>query len=335
MKALFFRRRVRVQESRGAGPRAVNALTTFLAVLALTCVAVSAGCSHDRPPPPQPAADAGPRPVVSAPPPEVKSPEAPYRARLAFHKAELYLPTWFAPRQPTYDLVIHFHGVGKLQEQNLERTPINAAMVTVNLGVSTDLYANAFRDPGSFPRLLDEVREEIEKSGRAQGAKVGRIALSAWSAGFVSIAKIMSDPANAERIDAVLVADGFFTSLSNVKKRTVNTTTIERFKSFAELAQKDQKLFTITHSSIPTVDYASTEETAAKLLEMTSNTKAAPGTTGPKDMQETYAVDHGAFHVRGYKGVTKEDHIHQITAMGETMYPYLKTRWDAARADGH
>ncbi|MDB4940475.1 MAG: hypothetical protein JWP97_9 [Labilithrix sp.] len=318
MKRLFSRRLVSLQQSGGAG----------LLALAAVGVVASAGCSHDRAPAPAAAADAAPRPVVSAAP-EVPPPAEPYRARLSFHKADLYVPTWLKTRSGAYDLVIHFHGMGKLQEQNLERTPVNAAVVTLNLGVSTEVYGNAFREPDAFARLVDEARGEIAKSGRAPGARLGRIALSAWSAGFVSIAKIMSDPATADRIDAVLVADGFFTSFSNVKKRTVSTTTLDRFKAFAELAQDNRKLFAITHSSIATVDYASTEETAAKLLEMTGNTKTPSSAIGPKDMPETYAVDHGSFHVHGYRGVTREDHIHQITAMGETMYPYLKARWDA------
>ncbi len=224
--------------------------------------------------------------------------------------------------------------MGKLQEGNLDRSQINAAVVSINLGVSTDLYANAFRDPQSFQKLVTEAQDEIEKSGRGQGAKLRRVALSAWSAGFVSVAKIMSDPTNADRIDAVLVADGFFTSLTNVKKRTVNGASIERFVTLAEAATKDEKLFAITHSSIPTVDYASTEETAAKLLEMTSSTKTPSKAVGPRNMHETYAVDRGGFHVRGYEGVTAGDHIKQITGMGETMYPYLKTRWEQPQVAG-
>jgi len=252
---------------------------------------------------------------------------APYRAKLA-HRGDLYLPTWFIPRRGVYDVIVHFHGLGKLQEGNLDRSQVNAAVVTINLGVSTDLYANAFRDPQSFQTLLVETQEEIERSGRAQNARLGRIALSAWSAGFVSVAKIMSDAASAERVDAVIVADGFFTSLSNRKKRTVNGPSLERFATLAESASRNEKLFMITHSSIPTVDYASTEETAAKLLEMTSLTKTPSKLVGPHDMREIYAVDRGAFHVKGYEGVSARDHIKQITSMGETMYPFLKTRWE-------
>lgn len=321
MKAAFSSGIVRLQECR---------LVVFC--ICLTSLEVtSAGCS-ERPPPVKAA-----EPVERTPPPPPEPPKpaqaaAPFRSKLLTRGAELYLPTWFSPHPGGYDLIVHFHGLGRLQEGNLDRSQLNAAVVTINLGVSTDLYGNAFRDPQSFQRLLAEAQEEIDKSGRAPNAKVNRIALSAWSAGFVSVAKIMSEPANAEKIDAVIVADGFFTSLTNIKKRTVNSASLERFATLAQAATKDEKLFAISHSSIPTVDYASTEETAAKLLEMTSNTKTPSKNVGPRNMHETYVVDRGAFHVKGYEGVTAGDHIKQITALGETLYPYLKSRWEQPEA---
>ena len=320
MKALLLSRIVSLHVCRVAG---------FVAC------AIALGCSNDRPPPVRSAdaSDRAAREGVVEAPKRIES-STPFRTKLTFHSAELFLPTWFSPTQGGYDLIVHFHGTGKLQEGNLDRSQINAAVVSINLGVSTELYANAFRDPQSFQKLIAEAQDEIEKSGRGQNAKLRRIALSAWSAGFVSVAKIMSDPASAARVDAVVVADGFFTSLTNIKKRTVNGASIERFVTLAEAATKDEKLFTITHCSIPTVDYASTEETAAKLLEMTSSTKTPSKNVGPKNMHETYAVDRGAFHVKGYEGVTAGDHIKQIAAMGETMYPYLKTRWEQSRVAG-
>ena len=288
---------------------------------------MAVGCS-DRPPPVR-ATDASARaprePVVETP--KQLAATTPYRAKLA-HGAELYLPTWFSTRRGSYDLVVHFHGLGKLQEGNLDRSQLNVAVVSVNMGVGTDHYANAFRDPQSFEKLVVDAQEEITKSGRAPGAKVKRIALSAWSAGFVSVAKILSEPSNLEKIDAVLLADGFFTSFTNLKKRVINTASLERFVTLVDSASKGEKLFAITHTAIPTQDYPSVEETVAKLLELTSSTKTPSTSVGPRNMHETYVVDRGAFHVKGYEGVTAGDHIKQINAMGETLYPYLKMRWE-------
>jgi hypothetical protein len=292
----------------------------------LGSVVVSAAGCNDRPPPVKTVdASRPPEPVVEPPKPVAAS--TPYRAKLA-HGGELYLPTWFSTRKGGYDLMVHFHGLGKLQEGNLDRSQLNVAVVSINMGVGTDHYANAFRDPQSFEKLVVEAQEEIAKSGRAPDSKVKRIALSAWSAGFVSVAKIMSEPANVEKVDAVLLADGFFTSFTNVKKRVINTPSLERFVTLVDSASKGEKLFAITHSSIPTQDYPSVEETVAKLLELTSNTKTPSTNVGPRNMHETYVVDRGAFHVKGYEGVTAGDHIKQINAMGETLYPYLKARWE-------
>ena len=294
--------------------------------MALSSAIAGGGCS-DRPPPVR-ASDASraPRePVVETP--KQLAATTPYRAKLA-HGADLYLPTWFSTRRGGYDLVVHFHGLGKLQEGNLDRSQLNVAVVSLNMGVGTDHYANAFRDPQSFEKLVVDAQDEIAKSGRAPGANVKRIALSAWSAGFVSVAKIMGEPSNIEKIDAVLLADGFFTSFTNLKKRVINTASLERFVTLVDSASKGDKLFAITHSAIPTQDYPSVEETVAKLLELTSSTKTPSTNVGPRNMHETYVVDRGAFHVKGYEGVTAGDHIKQINAMGETLYPYLKARWE-------
>lgn len=297
--------------------------------MVVLCISITAGglagCT-DKPPPVK-AADASPRePVVETP--KRSENTTPHRAKVG-HGADLYVPAWFSPNRGRYDLIVHFHGLGKLQEANLERCQINAAVVSINLGIGTDGYGSAFRDAASFTKLLDDIHAELEKSGRApNNAKLGRIALSAWSAGFVSVAKILSEPTNAGKIDAVVLADGFFTSFTNVKKRVINTASLERFVALVDTASKGEKLFAITHTAIPTQDYPSVEETVTKLLEMTGSHKTASTSTGPRKMQETYAVDRGSFHVKGYEGVTAGDHIKQITGMGETLYPYLKTRWE-------
>lgn len=252
----------------------------------------------------------------------------PRRVRLS-HGAELYLAPTFTPTHGGYDLLVHFHGMNRLQEANIEHAKLNVALVSVNLGVGTDTYGAVFRDPATFQRLLAEAQDEIDKSGRGRGAKLRRLALSAWSAGFVSVAAVMRAPHMAERVDAVLLADGFFTSFTNVKKRTMNTEPLGKWVEMVDAASKGTKLFAITHTTIPTGDYPSVQEVVAKLLEMASLEKVPSSTVGPRKMQEIYAVDRGSFHVKGYAGVTAGDHIKQIHAMGETLYPYLKTRWDA------
>lgn len=301
-----------------------------IALCGVLCL-LGGGCSNDRPPPPARTVDAAQSPRES----DVETPKhletaTAHRAKVG-HGAELYAAPWFSAHRGNYDLIVHFHGLGKIQEGNLEKTRINAAVVSINLGAGTDHYSSAFRDPQSFPKLLAETHDELVKSGRIPAnARLGRLALSAWSAGYVSVERVMSEATNAEKIDAVLLADGFFTSFTDKKKRTINTKPLDRFVRLAELAERDEKLFAITHSAIPTADYPSMDEVCGKFLELLSVPKAPSKLVGPRNMHETYAADRGSFHLKGYEGVTAKDHIDQIRAMGETLWPYLRERWEKA-----
>lgn len=303
-------------------------------VAALASVPVAA-CSNEPPPP---------QPKVAVPPPAPKEAvveeakqfeaSAPYRAKLATTRgAEIYLPTWFAPRRGGYDLIVHFHGLGKLQEANIEHAQLNVAVVSVNLGVGSDPYGNVYRDPATFQKLLAEAQEEIDKSGRAHGATLRRLALSAWSAGESSVARVLDDPEVEKRVDAVLLADGLFTTYTgDPRRKVINAGPLEKFARLVASAQSGDKLFAITHTAIPTSGYPSMTEVVGKLLEMTSSEKVPSRIVGPKNMHEIYVVDRGSFHVKSYEGVLAGDHIKQITAMGETLYPYLRDRWSAQDA---
>jgi hypothetical protein len=244
----------------------------------------------------------------------------------------LYLPPGFAPRNGGYDLLVHFHGEGRFQEANIERAHLNVAVVSVNLGAGTDPYAKAFKSPDAFDHLLAETEAEVAKSGRAAGAHVHRIALSAWSAGFVSISQLMNETV-AQRVDAILLADGFFTFFTQPKKRVLNVHALEKFARFADAAHHEDKLFVITHTTIPTGPYPSVQECVAKLLQMLDMTKTSAPATGPRKMHQIYTVDQGSFHIRGFAGTRAADHVKQLHAMGETAYPYLKARWDKQDAE--
>jgi hypothetical protein len=316
----------------------------LLASGGLAASSMLAGCSHERPraPAPSPPAssaavaivDAGPPPVTPEPAPETLQPREPYRTALTLRGAQLYLPPWFSGKKGLYDLIVHFHGEGRWQEQNVERVKLNVAVVSINLGLGTEPYSNTFKNPEVFERLLADVQAEVTKDGRAGPTpKLHRLALSAWSAGFSSVSRVMTD-AVAPRVDAVLLADGFFTNFTDRKKRTVNKQGLERFVKLAEQARKDEKLFSITHTTIPTGPYPSVQECVGTLLELEHLKKKQCSIDGPRPkMHQFYTVDEGSFHIHGFQGVRAADHVRQLHAMGETTYPYLKSRWDKQDAE--
>jgi hypothetical protein len=293
-------------------------------------VVLAPACSRDRiasqssPPAHTPSADRSARTGVVEGPREIEA-SGPYRASVG--RAELYLPAWFSPRQGGYDLLVHFHGEKRWQEANVAHAHLNVAVLTINLGAGTDPYGHAFRSPESFERLLADTEAEIARSGRAENAQRRRLALSAWSAGFSSIARVMTDTL-ADRVDAILLADGFFTYFSDPKKRTVNAAGLQKFVRFADAARRGEKLFALTHTTIPTGPYPSVQECTATLLELLDEPKIATNAIGPRAMQGIYSVDRGSLHIRGFEGTTAADHVKQLHAMGETVYPYLKARWE-------
>jgi hypothetical protein len=227
-----------------------------------------------------------------------------------------------------YDLVVHFHGVCQAQEGNAERAQLNAVIVSVNLGVGSGPYEDAFRDTGSFASLLRAAQAAVEKSGRLPGATPGRVAISSWSAGFGAVSAILKVPENAERIDAVILADGLHTSYLDEKRHVLNDAPLAKYVRVAEAAMRGDKLFAITHSSIPTAGYPSATETVHELLKLTGLPKSATSImVGARNMKEIYESHLGSFHVKGFEGTQAKDHVDQIHSMGDTVFPYLRDRW--------
>lgn len=249
-----------------------------------------------------------------------------YRAK-AGSKIELYLPPTFAPVNGKYDLILHFHGVARAQEANIVAAKLNAAIVSVNLGVQSDKYSHSFAAPAQFDRLLGTAQKLVQASGRANSAKVGRIALSAWSAGFASVSAILKQDEARGRVDAVLLADGLHAAYSDPKKHTIDERSLTKYAKLCEEASRGEKLFVLTHSSIQTYGYANVSETVGTVLKLASIEKATPPSASPRNMQAIYQVNRGDFHVTGYQGKGVADHIDHIWAMGQTMYPLLAARW--------
>jgi hypothetical protein len=247
--------------------------------------------------------------------------------RMHFGKADVYLPTFFHPEDGKYDLIVHFHGMASVQESNIERSRLNAAIVSVTLGFGSGPYEDAYKDPLAFARLVSITTHFIEKSGHADHAHLGRLALSSWSAGYGAVAAILRQPANVNRLDALLMAEGPHSDYADKEHVLVDEAPLAKYLRIARAARAGDKLFVMTHSAIHTDDYPGTTETIGELLKMASVDKVPNDTVGPRGMNQIYESDSGDFHVKGYEGGGVKDHVDHIRAMGDTMYPYLKRRW--------
>jgi hypothetical protein len=251
-----------------------------------------------------------------------------YRAKVGH--LELFLPPTFEAVNGKYDVVFHFHGLARAQESNTTKAGLNAAVVSINLGVASDKYEQRFGAPHSFDALLATTHALVVASKRAKGATIGRVALSAWSAGFASVSAILKQEGAPSKIDAVLLADGLHAAYADPKRHVVDEHSLAKYARLGEQAMRGEKLFVLTHSSIPTYGYANVTETVGTLLRLTSVEKSPPPATAPRSMLPIYQVNRGDFHVTGFEGHGVSDHIDHIWAMGETMFPLLAARWARA-----
>ncbi len=231
-----------------------------------------------------------------------------------------------AAEQP-YDLLIHFHGAPPVLESAFERSGIDGVLVIYNWGIGSGAYEDPFAAPGTFSQVLASITAGVRELCPTAAAPK-RIGLSAWSAGYGAVWRILDREGDAARVDSVLLSDGLHAGfVGNERERHVNPAQMAAFELFAEQAVADKRLFAITHSTIET-PYASTTETAQYLLDAAGVDRITVSMPGPRpDMQLTSRADRGSLHVRGFAGQDKPAHANQLYAFGDLLLPYLRERW--------
>lgn len=247
--------------------------------------------------------------------------------RVAPGSRVISLTTGCRAAQKPYDVLIHFHGAPPVLEAAFEKSGIDGVLVIYNWGIGSGAYEDPFGAPGTFNQMLGNITNGVRELC-PDAAAPKRIGLSAWSAGYGAVWRILDRAADAARIDSVLLSDGLHGGfVGNEKERNVNPAQMAAFELFADQAVADKKLFAITHSSIPT-PYASTTETSQYLLDAEGVDRIMLSMPGPRpDMELTSRADRGSFHVRGFAGQDKPAHANQLYSFGDLLLPYLRERW--------
>lgn len=226
-----------------------------------------------------------------------------------------------------YDILLHFHGAPPVLEAAFEKSGLDGVLVIYNWGIGSGKYEDYFAAPGAFGQLMSSVSAGVRELCPT-AAEPKRIGLSAWSAGYGAVWRILDRQVDAARIDAVLLSDGLHAGfVGNERERQVNPAQMAAFALFADQAVQDKRLFAITHTTIAT-PYASTTETANYLLDAEGVARIQVSMAGPRpDMQLTSTADRGSFHVRGFAGEDKAAHANQLHGFGDLLLPYLRERW--------
>lgn len=231
-------------------------------------------------------------------------------------------------RRTTYDVMIHFHGHEAVRKEWVQ-VMTHTVLVGIDLGLGSGPYESTFRGRTAFETLLDSIETALRK--RSPGARIGRIGLSAWSAGYGAIQNILANPEHMKRVDTVVLLDGLHCGYSG---RSLNEVQLRPFVRFAEQAAAGRKLMVVTHSSIIPPGYASTTETANFLVHMVGGKpqRARPRPSDPMGLELISRYSRGTFHVRGFAGNDKLDHCAHLGLYRDVLKVHVRPRWSSTRA---
>lgn len=206
-----------------------------------------------------------------------------------------------------FDLVFHLNGEGPVRRELVEsKEPL--VLYTLTLP-PTESYAPLFAGSRLLSHLIDEISAHVTRT-RQRPAKLRHLALSAWSAGFEGVRSILYQP-EAERVDAIVLVDGFH----GPRNQKGLSAQLAPFVDFARRAQRKERWFAMTHSSIPTLDFTSTTESAHFLENELGGKPTRVARDDGFGLELVEMFDQGNLHVRGYAGNDKADHCAQLLLM--------------------
>jgi hypothetical protein len=241
--------------------------------------------------------------------------EAPPGRRETLEIGTIFLPARLKSPAP---LFVHFHGSTWLPEVAAARLG-GTAVLTVQLGSGSAVYARSFRDPLLFSRLVAEAEMKA-------GLTFSSVSLTSWSAGYGAVREILKLPEHYARVERVLLIDGLHTDYVDSRPSTgpllesqLGTEGLDVFLRFARDAVAGRKRMIVTHSEIFPGTYASTTETADWLLAQLGVTRKAVLRWGPMGLQQLSEAKAGRFLLMGYAGNSAPDHVDQVHALPELL----------------
>jgi hypothetical protein len=250
------------------------------------------------------------------------------RRHLSFPNAVFEVLPDFASTDGSYDLIVHFHGGGPIVAAEFGSAHLNAVMAIVNLGLGSAMYDQRYVGEVMFPAILRDVQDTMIKRG-LKNASRRKLAVTAWSAGYGAVRRVLEEPGMSDKIDTIVLLDAIHTALILYPTKRPDTSKLTVFADFARQAIANKKLFFITHSEIDPIEFVGTHKTTDLLLKEVGVTRmvANDATPHPKSMELLTEAHAGGFSVQGYSGEKKEDHIAQISEAADTALPELRKRW--------
>ncbi|HQR34448.1 MAG TPA: hypothetical protein PLK30_17035 [Blastocatellia bacterium] len=243
--------------------------------------------------------------------------ETPEGRREKLELGMLFLPARLKLKSPI-PLFIHFHGGSWLPEVAAVRAG-KTAVISIQIGAGSSVYARPFADAQLFARLIAEAETKA-------GVKFSPITLTSWSAGYGAVRAILKVPEHYARVDKVLLIDGLHAGYVGGKPGTapsqeseLEAGDLDIFLKFARDAVAGRKRIIVTHSEIFPGTYASTTETADWLLNQLGLKRKSVVKWGPMQTQQLSEAKAGKFWLLGFAGNTAPDHVDQLHSLPEYL----------------
>lgn len=239
-----------------------------------------------------------------------------------------------------YDVVLHLHGRDPLVLGGVEAAGIDAAVIVVNRGLASSDYQRAFATPAMLDRLLRLVRQKDRERG-CEG-RLGRVALSVWSAGYGGALELLADA--PERFDAFVAMDAPYASYVGRRGSPLSPPSLRPFVAYARRAAEGSALMAITHSEIRAPDYAAAHETTSAILRALGvdrrkaplevearRTKPVVVAFGgpPPPMKRLSVAEAEGLWIAAFEGTDAAAHVAHLTHAPRLVWDKLAERWSA------
>jgi hypothetical protein len=234
--------------------------------------------------------------------------ESPPGKRITLETGTLFIPRKLE-RQKRMPLFIHFHGATWVPEVAAARFG-RAAVISIQLGAGSSVYARPFAGGKLFSALLEEAETKAKM-------RFGPVWLTSWSAGYGAVREILKEERDYRRVQAVLLIDGLHADYTET--RTVAAESMDVFVRFARDAAAGKKKLVVAHSEIYPGTFASTTETADFLLDRLKLRRKAVLKWGPMGTQQLSEVRRGGFTMLGFAGNSAPDHVDELHSLGALL----------------
>lgn len=224
-------------------------------------------------------------------------------------------------RGDSFLLLLHFHGAPFVVHHAATEFPGNVIATTINLGAGSRVYENGFADSTKFEIILGLIQDSVS-ARLARRIKIGQVYLTAFSAGYGAVRKILGSPMSYERVNGALLLDGIHTGYIPEHRvlaegGVIDSMGLEIFLKFAKDAATlgSKKKFLLTHSEIFPGTFVSTTEAADHLIRHLTMQREPVLEWGPLGMQQLSRASKNHFSVLGFAGNAAQDHVDHFHAL--------------------